>query len=475
MTTFFHIGGKNSSVVYPIFLWIIIGNGIRFGERFLSTGIILGALGFTSILMWAPFWRENIELSAGLLTGVIVLPIFFFSVLRRLKAITQLEMELSKSRLADKAKNEFLATMSHELRTPMNGVLGMAELLRETQLDSQQKEQLHIITRSVESLLHIINDILDYSNIASRRLTLENDPFDLRQVLTDVQVLMESAAGEKGLALDFSYPDDHHRHFLGDAIRVRQMVFNLLGNAIKFTNKGHVKFHCRVEEDIQGSLITMTVQDTGIGIQANRQAAIFTHFEQADGSTTRKYGGAGLGLSLSRQLARMMGGDIEVVSEEGRGSVFTATMRLERDETPDQNQHHPESELANFGFKALVVEDNKFNQVVVLNMLKKIGITCKIAENGQEALEMLDQAEFDLIFMDVRMPVMNGYEATQAIRAREDQLADIPILALTGEATKSDVAKCLAAGMNLHLSKPVRLAMLVESIHTLRIGSTVSN
>ncbi len=475
MTAFFHIGGKNSAVVYPIFLWIIIGNGIRFGERYLITAIILGAFGFSSIVMWAPFWQDNIELSAGLLTGVIVLPIFFFSVLKRLKAITQLEMELNKSRLADKAKDDFLATMSHELRTPMNGVLGMAELLRDTKLDPEQKGKLQIITRSVESLLHIINDILDYSKIASQKLSLEKDPLDLKQILTDVQVLMESAAGEKGLALEFSFAENHHRHFRGDAIRIRQIAFNLLGNAIKFTKKGIIKFHCKVEEDTKNPLVTITVQDTGIGIPAHRQAAIFGHFEQADGSINRKYDGAGLGLAISRQLARMMGGDIEVISEESHGSLFTVTLRLELNETPVQIHAEPEPELEDFGLNALVVEDNKFNQVVVLNMLKKIGISSEVAENGQEALDMIDQAEFDLVFMDVRMPVMNGYEATEAIRARQDELADIPILALTGEATKSDVAKCLASGMNLHLSKPVRLAVLVESIRSLAIGHPVKS
>ncbi len=475
MTAFFHIGGKNSAVVYPIFLWIVIGNGIRFGERFLVTAIFMGAIGFSSIVMWAPFWQNNIELSAGLLTGVIVLPIFFFSVLKRLKAITQLEMELNKSRLADKAKDDFLATMSHELRTPMNGVLGMAEMLRDTQLDPDQKGKLQIITRSVESLLHIINDILDYSKIASQKLTLEKDPLDLKQILTDVQVLMESAAGEKGLALEFSFAENQHRHFQGDAIRLRQIAFNLLGNAIKFTKKGNIKFHCKVEKDTKNPLVTITVQDTGIGIPVHRQAAIFGHFEQADGSINRQFDGAGLGLAISRQLARMMGGDVEVISEEGLGSLFTVTLRLELNETPVQIQTEPEPILEDFGLNALVVEDNKFNQVVVLNMLKKIGISSEVAENGQEALDMIDQAEFDLVFMDVRMPVMNGYEATEAIRARQDELSDIPILALTGEATKSDVAKCLASGMNLHLSKPVRLAVLVESIRSLAIGTTVNN
>jgi len=471
MTLFFHIGGMNASIVYPIFLWIIIGNGIRFGERFLTVGIAMGAFSFTSIMVKAPFWRDFPELSAGLLAGVIVLPVFFFGVLKRLKAVTSLETKLARSRQVDKAKDDFLAAMSHELRTPMNGVLGMAETLRETRLDTQQKEQLHVITRSVESLLHIINDILDYSKLSTKNLTLEAKPFDLKQILRDVQLLMESEASEKGLKLIFQYPATAHRFFKGDAVRVRQMAFNLVGNAIKFTEKGQVDFGCQISEN---GHIQLVISDTGIGIAHHRQDAIFGHFEQADSSNTRKYDGTGLGLSISRQLARMMGGDIEVQSEEGKGSVFTATLPLEKAEAPAAVTHTQES-LPDFGFNALVVEDNKFNQVVVLNLLKKIGISCEVAENGKQALEMIGQSAYDLVFMDVRMPIMNGYEATEAIRARGDQIADIPILALTGEATKSDVARCLDVGMNLHLSKPVRLAMLVDSIRSLGIASPVTN
>ncbi len=426
-------------------------------------------------MMYAPFWRDFPELSGGLLAGVIILPIFFFGVLKRLKAVTVLDTKLARSRMVDKAKDEFLAAMSHELRTPMNGVLGMAETLRETKLDNQQKEQLHIITRSVESLLHIINDILDYSKLAAKNLTLNLKPIDLKQILTDAQLLMESEASEKGLKLVFNFPENQHQYFMGDADRIRQMVYNLVGNAIKFTEYGKVELDFRISEDQEETLVKLVVTDTGIGIPSNRLESIFGHFEQADSSNTRKYDGTGLGLSISRQLARMMGGDIGVQSEEGNGSVFTASLRLKKCAPPVAVQITSEQPLPDFGFKALVVEDNKFNQVVVLNLLKKIGITCEVAENGKEALEVIGKSEFDLVFMDVRMPIMNGYEATEAIRARTDQIAEIPILALTGEATKSDVARCLDVGMNLHLSKPVRLAMLVESIRSLGIAETVKS
>ncbi len=474
MTIFFHLGGMNSSIVYPVFLWIIIGNGIRFGERFLSVGIVLGTIGFSSIMIFAPFWKDNLELSLGLLAGVIALPLFFFAVLKRLKSVNDLETELAQSKILDKAKDEFLAAMSHELRTPMNGVLGMAETLRGTNLDNQQKEHVHIITRSVESLLHIINDILDYSKLASQNLVLEYKQMDMKELLSDVQVLMEAEARDKKLKLVLDYPANQPHHFLGDATRIRQMVFNLVSNAIKFTEFGQVEIKCQVIKDGDENLVQISVKDTGIGIPQHRLNAIFDHFEQADSSNTRKYDGTGLGLSISHQLATMMGGGITVESTEGQGSLFTASMRLKKIAMPAEAKSDVSENLPDFGFKALVVEDNKFNQVVVLNLLKKIGISCEVAENGQQALEIISKSDFDLVFMDIRMPIMNGYEATEAIRSRNDQISEIPILALTGEATESDVAKCLEAGMNLHLSKPVRLALLVESIHSLGIAAPVS-
>ncbi len=469
LTIFMHLGNQHVTSYYPIFLWVIIGNGIRFGERFLQFGIVTGALGFGSLLVYNDYWSSHLNLGSGLLLGVIVLPMFFMGVLRRLKKMTALEVELAKSKLADKAKDQFLATMSHEIRTPMNGVLGMAEALRDTELDQNQHEHLEIITRSTESLLHIINDILDYSKISSNNLTIESVPFDLKQVLGDVHQLMRSTAEGKGIELIFDYPAEAPRHFKGDPMRLRQIAFNLVGNAIKFTETGSVKLSCGVNPK-DASRIHLAVIDTGIGIPEDRLVAVFKQFEQADNSTTRQFGGTGLGLAISRQLALLMGGDISVRSGVGEGSIFTVDLALEQAEAPVAPHVAPTSiELPDFGYKALVVEDNKFNQIVMKNLVKRIGIQVDIAENGSEALEMVEQDTYDLIFMDVRMPVMNGHEATRQIRAREDKLAEIPILAVTAEATKHDVSECLASGMNMHLAKPLRVADLVVAINSLNL------
>lgn len=467
MTYWLHFGDKHVASYYPIFLWVIIGNGIRFGERHLQVAIVTGALGFGSLLVFNDFWKAHMEIGAGMLLGVVVLPVFFLSVLRRLRTMSQLQIALAKSRLADKAKDQFLATMSHEIRTPMNGVLGMAETLRATDLNDEQQEHLHIITRSVESLLNIINDILDYSKITSNNLKLESTRFDLKQVLGDVHLLMRSTAEAKGVDFIFDYPADAHHDFLGDPTRIRQIIFNLVGNAIKFTQNGQVKLTCRVDRVPGKENISVMIEDTGIGIPANRLAAVFDQFEQADNSTTRQFGGTGLGLAISRTLAIMMGGDVEVNSVLGEGSTFTVTMTLEECETPAFKEEPVTGELPDFGLRGLVAEDNKFNQVVVKSMLERIGISVDIAENGAEALDLFERNEYDLVFMDVRMPIMNGYDCTEAIRSRTDGRKDVPILALTAEATKSDAEKCLAAGMNVHLSKPLRLTEVVKAIDSL--------
>ncbi len=469
MTIFMHLGSQHVTSYYPIFLWVIIGNGIRFGERFLQFGVMAGTAGFGSLLLFNEYWSSHLNLGAGLLLGVIVLPMFFMSVLRRLRQVTNLEVELAKSKLADKAKDKFLAAMSHEIRTPMNGVLGMAETLRETSLDREQRGHLEVITRSTESLLHIINDILDYSKITDNNLMIENVPFDLQEVLGDVHQLLRSTAEAKGLELVFDYPAETLRHYRGDPIRIRQIAFNLVGNAIKFTESGYVRMSC-ICHSPDATKVQLAISDTGIGIPPDRLVAIFKQFEQADNSTTRQFGGTGLGLAISRQLALLMGGDISVRSGVGEGSVFTVDLSLEKCEKPAAVPAAPTpAELPSFGYKALVVEDNKFNQIVMKNLVKRIGINVDIAENGSEALDMVNQSTYDLIFMDIRMPVMNGHEATRHIRARVDEVADIPILAVTAEATKNDVTECMESGMNLHLAKPLRVLDLVDAINTLNL------
>ncbi len=464
MVYWMHLGDEYVTSYYPIFLWVIIGNGIRFGPRYLKMGIAMGTTGFTVLLARDSYWAQNQALGVGLLIGVIVLPVFFLTVLKRLQAVSRLEVELAKSRLADKAKDEFLATMSHELRTPMNGVLGMAELLKDSVLDRQQREQVDVITRSVDSLLNIINDILDYSKISANRLTLEAIPFNLERVLADVYRLLATTAEAQGISLHFEYPDVELRGFLGDPTRVRQIALNLVGNAIKFTPAGGVRLRCRVVPDRSRGNVIMEVADTGIGIPANRHEAIFDVFEQVDNSVTRQHGGSGLGLAISQQLAQMMGGEITVRSEVGAGSTFTVSLSLPPAEMPMAKSEPATRDLPRFKLRALVVEDNPFNQMVTKQTLLKLGIASKVAENGAVALEMIDAADYDIVFMDIRMPVMDGYEASRRIRARGDARAGIPIIAITAEATSQAQEQCLAAGMTDYLAKPLRMDRMAAAI-----------
>jgi signal transduction histidine kinase len=467
MTFFLHLGDEHVTAYYPIFLWVIIGNGIRFGKQHLLAGVAVGATGWGSLLFMSTYWQENLEMGIGLMVGVIALPVFFLTVLQRLEAVHELRVRLAKSQLADQAKDQFLATMSHEIRTPMNGILGMAEVLGETDLDGHQREHLHIITRSVESLLNIINDILDYSKITSSQLVLEQIPFNLERLLEDVHQLLKTTTEAKGITLQFSYPDDAPRHFVGDPTRLRQIVLNLVGNAIKFTEQGLVRVTPQIKAGGGPANVVLEIEDTGVGIPEERLDAIFEQFEQADNSTTRQYGGTGLGLAISRRLARLMDGEILARSVVGSGSVFTVRLSLTETSAPAPKAAPIPQELPNFGLRALLAEDNKFNQTVVVNLMRRIGIEVEIAENGAQALEMLENEKYDLVFMDIRMPIMNGYEATQAIRSRHDHLARIPIIALTAEATRADVRKSKESGMDVHLTKPVRIAEVVQALESL--------
>ena len=291
--------------------------------------------------------------------------------------------------------------------------------------------------------------------------------FDLQEALGDVERLLRHSATERGIALEFDYPQDAPRQFRGDPARIRQIAFHLVGNAVKFTENGSVRISCRVSESGEGPNVRIAVADTGIGIPANRLRAILAGFEQVDNSTTRKHEGLGLGLAITSRLASLMGGGLDVQSKEGKGSTFTVSLVLSPAETPKASGSGPEEESLRFGFRGLVVEDNKINQFVMRQLLGMIGIEADIASNGAEALEMLDREVYDLVFMDVRMPIMNGYEATKRIRARNDGRRRIPIIAVTADATSCVEQRCLEVGMDVFLAKPLTVAKLVAAIESL--------
>ena len=399
---------------------------------------------------------------------------------RRAQAILQeknrmIESEKEKAQASEQAKHLFLANMSHEIRTPMNAIKGMTDILLRREPQTEQLSYLNAIKESSNSLLVIINDILDMSKIEAGKIDLERIPFSVEQVIQNVQTITQFKAEEKGLLLQTNISENTPAYVQGDPTRLHQVLLNLVGNAIKFTEKGVVTIQLKtgMVEAENKVMVHFCVSDTGVGIGAGRMEKIFETFEQAYSDTSRKFGGTGLGLSISKKLVEIQQGEIWAESQKGKGSKFFFSIPYElshqaKDSTaiPAAADNHAATLKA---IKVLLVEDNQFNAIVAQEELEDAieEVLVEVAENGVIAVEKVSHTDFDIILMDVQMPVMNGYEATKAIRDLSNGKSQIPIIAMTANVMKEEVERCYEAGMNDFIGKPFDIEDLLSKIKKL--------
>lgn len=457
ITTALALGHSTGALAYGGYLWVTIANGLRYGVRYLKIAHVASLVCFTGVLFVSGYWQENIVLGSGLWLWLLLLPIYVS------KLLHILENAIQAANNANKAKSTFLANMSHEIRTPLTAIIGYAEVsLHSNQTLQERSTALKTIVRSGNHLLNIISDILDFSKIEADQLDVEIVSVELFQLVSDVESLMRPQAEKKGLEFNVLYDFPLPVKFANDPVRLKQILLNLCSNAIKFTDKGSVSITISCDCSLQ--VLLFSVKDTGIGMTTEQMQKLFKPFQQADSSITRRFGGTGLGLSLSKCLAEKLNGTIGVSSESGKGTRFTLTTgtgSLLKDQfvhsVKQISGHTNDTETTSVDEKPLsghilLAEDNPTNQQLLSLFLKKMGAEVSVAEDGDMAVKMAKQYRYDLVYMDMQMPVLSGVDAVKTLRL---QGYDQPIVALTANATNEDKTLCINAGCNDFLTKPI--------------------
>ncbi|KAA2286038.1 ATP-binding protein [Arenimonas fontis] len=486
-----HVLGESLAPVYVVLMWVTIGNGLRFGERYLIAAILMASASFLAVILTTPYWQQNQMLAWGLLLGLSAIPAYLTSLLRALTRAT------AEAKRASEAKTRFLANMSHEFRTPLNGIVGMSQLLSTTHLSQEQRECTEVIQTSARALLALVEDVLDISAIEAGKLKLMVEDFRLRELIRGVQVMLQPSAAEKGLAFVVTVSDRVPDALHGDAGHLRQILVNLLNNAIKFTDVGKVALEVaiapprkrevseRAAESAPEIMLRFSVRDTGIGIPQEAQKRLFEAFEQVDSGRTRRYGGTGLGTTIAKGLAETMGGRLGFESEEGAGSHFWVELpyRLAEGSTLPA-----EAEGANViafddpfvrhrarvkPLRLLIADDHQANRMVLRRLLEKAGHAVEEVDTGDAVLNLMAERDFDAVIIDLHMPGISGLDILREVRVMEAGSGHrTPFMVLTADVTPEAIQACEQAGARAFLPKPVVAARLLESLAEMALGSS---
>ncbi|RYD16820.1 MAG: response regulator [Lysobacteraceae bacterium] len=467
-----HIMGGHIAPVYVVLLWVTIGNGLRYGTRFLMIAVALAAISFLAVITTTEYWQQNAPLAWGLLVGLVAIPAYLTSLLRALTRATD------EARRANAAKTSFLANMSHEFRTPLNGIVGMSELLSATRLTVEQRECAAVIQTSARSLLGLVEDVLDISTIEAGKLKRVEADFQLGDVLDGIRVMLQPLAAAKGVAFGTSIGDGVPMDLRGDSVHLRQILVNLVSNAIKFTEHGSVAVTVeKLPESVEGvAMLLFSVRDTGVGIPAQAQERIFRAFEQADAGHARRFGGTGLGTTIAKSLTELLGGEIGLDSREGEGSHFwvrlpfvvrTVVADVARATGPNVIEFADpfvRHRARIRSLRLLVADDQPANITVLVRLLEKAGHQPFVVHSGEEALEAIEQDRFDAAIIDLHMPGISGLDVLRQARAMQAGRTQTPFIVLSADATPTTIRECSQAGARAYLSKPVVIDRLFEAL-----------